>query len=251
VAARTIDLNADLGEGAAHDAEILEIVSSVSIACGAHAGDPPTMLRTARRAARLGVAVGAHPSFADREGFGRRLMDVPAEELLAGLVHQLGAMTALAEVAGTGVRFVKPHGALYNQAASDPDVAEVVVQAVGRFSLPLLCPAGSEIARVARRVGLSVYLEAFVDRGYLPDGRLVPRGEPGSLIDDPGEVAARAVRLVDRGTVVARDGSEVRVAADSICIHGDSAGAPELAAAVRRALEGAGVTVWPFCPAGP
>jgi UPF0271 protein len=250
VAAARIDLNADIGEGAANDAELLGIVTSVSVACGAHAGDPTTMLRTAREAAGRGVTVGAHPAYADREGFGRRPLDVPTEELFAGVAYQVGAMAAVAEAAGTLVRFVKPHGALYNRAASDPAVAGAVVAAIGRLGLPLLCPAGSEMARMAERSGVTVYREAFADRGYQPDGRLVGRGAPGSLIGDPQEVAGRAVRLVERGTVIACDGSEIRVEADSICIHGDSPGAPVLAAAVRRALERAGVTVGPFCPPG-
>lgn len=247
-----VDLNADLGEGAPHDDGLLGIVSSASVACGFHAGGPQTMVATARAAAGRGVAVGAHPSYEDRDGFGRTPMDMDAADLVALIAYQVGAMAAAARVAGTEVRFVKPHGALYNRAAVDPVTAEAVVEAVdlsGRSlgaGLALLCPAGSEMARRAVQAGVPWFAEAFADRVYTPDGTLMSRSRPGSVMADPDAVARQAVDLVLRGRVTAVDGSQVEVRADSICLHGDTPGAVRLARTVRRALEDSGVAVTAF-----
>lgn len=248
-----VDLNADLGEGAPYDNRLLEIVSSTSVACGFHAGDPRTMVEVARAAAARNVAVGAHPSYADREGFGRRPVDMAAHELVALVAVQVGAMAAAAGVAGTTVRFVKPHGALYNRAAVDPAVAEAVVEAValaggttGNRRLPLLCPAGSEMARRAEASGLRWFAEAFADRRYGDDGSLVSRSRPGAVITDPAAAARQAVDLALRSSVSTLGGSPVSVRADSICLHGDTPGALEMARTVRRALEEAGVSIAGF-----
>lgn len=253
-----MDLNADLGEGAPHDGRMLEVVSSASVACGFHAGGPQTMVEVARAAAARDVAVGAHPSYEDRDGFGRRDMDLAGPELVATVAYQVGAMAAAAGVAGTCVRFVKPHGALYNRAAVDPAVAEAVIEAVALASrsiadggLALLCPAGSEMARCAAAAGLRWYAEAFADRWYASDGTLVPRRRPGAVIVDPEAVARQAVDLARRAAVTTADGGRIEVRADSICLHGDTPGSYETAVAVRRALEDAGVTITPFAgPAG-
>ena len=248
-----MDLNADLGEGAPHDGRMLEVVSSASVACGFHAGGPQTMVEVARAAVARGVAVGAHPSYEDRDGFGRRDMELAGPDLVALIAYQIGAMAAAAGVAGTTVRFVKPHGALYNRAAADPEVAEAVVDAValagrsiGNRSLALLCPGGSEMARRAESSGLPWFAEAFADRLYADDGTLVPRSRAGAVIADPDAVARQAVDLARRSTVATADGSRIDIRADSICLHGDTPGALDLAVAVRRALEDAGVAITPF-----
>lgn len=242
----SVDLNADLGEGGPSDHELLRVVTSTSIACAYHAGDPITMLETARAAARLGVAVGAHPSYADKEGFGRVRLDVTADRIFADVLYQVGAMAAAAEAAGSRLTFVKPHGALYNAAATDPGVAEPLVQAVAELGLSLLCPAASEMQQAAARLGVRCYAEAFADRAYSPDGTLAPRHGPNAVIEDPEAVAERALRLVLDQRVVATDGSEIAISADSICIHGDTPGAVSLARSIRRSLEAAGVVVRPF-----
>lgn len=243
-----MDLNADLGEGGPADRELLDVVTSASVACGYHAGDPLTMVGTAKMAALRRIAVGAHPSYPDREGFGRRPMRITDEELFAAVVYQIGAMAAAAAAAATSLAYVKPHGALYNEAAADPAVAEPLVRAVATTGLPLLCPHGSRMQAAAEMAGVVCYTEAFADRGYRPDGTLVRRGSPGALIHDPAEVARRAVRMVQDGQVTAEDGSVVELRADSLCIHGDTPGALELARSVRRALEDAGVALRPFVP---
>lgn len=244
-----MDLNADLGEGGPSDRELLEVVTSASVACGFHAGGPLAMVVTARMAAAHGVALGAHPSYPDREHFGRRPMRISDDELFAAVVYQVGAMAAAAGAAGARLSYVKAHGALYNQAAADPSVAEPLVRAVASTGLPLLCPLGSEMERVATKGGVVAYAEAFADRGYQPDGRLIPRGSPGSVLADAGEVTRRAVRMALRGEVTAEDGAVIPIRPDSICIHGDTPGALGLARSVRRALQEAGVTLRPFVAA--
>ena len=242
-----IDLNADLGEGGPADRELLEVVTSASVACGFHAGDPGLMLHTAERAAAAGVVVGAHPSYDDREGFGRRPRDVDPRSLHALLLYQIGALEALARAAGTAVRYVKPHGALYNRAAADPAVADVVIGAVSAAGHhPLLALAGSPMVERARSAGLTVHEEGFADRAYAPDGTLVPRSERGAVIEEPGKVAEQALALALGTGVPVAGGRRVRLAAASICVHGDTPGALEQARAVRSALTGAGVTVRPF-----
>ena len=242
-----IDLNSDLGEsfGAwtmGDDAAMLEIVTSANVACGFHAGDPAGILQTLREAARRGVSIGAHVAYPDLSGFGRRNMDVASADLRAGVIYQIGALQALACVAGTQVHYVKPHGALYNTIAHDRRQATDVIEAVKA----LVVLAGSPLAGWAREAGLTVVAEAFADRGYTPEGTLVSRREPGAVLHDAEQVAARMLRLVREGVVEAVDGSLAKVEADSICVHGDSPDAVAMARAVRRVLADAGVTLAPF-----
>ncbi|MCD9120594.1 LamB/YcsF family protein [Cupriavidus sp. UGS-1] len=248
-----IDLNSDLGEsfGAwrmGNDAAMLDIVSSANVACGFHAGDPAGILRTLKAAAARGVAVGAHVSYPDLQGFGRRNMDVASEDLIADVIYQIGALAGMAATVGTTVRYVKPHGALYNTIASDERQARDVIAAIRAVDpeLVLVALAGSPLVGWARDAGLRVVAEAFADRAYTPQGTLVSRREPGAVLHDAGEVAQRMLRLVREGTVVAIDGSVARVEAQSICVHGDSEGALEMARAVREALERDGVKVSAF-----
>ena len=248
-----IDLNADLGEsfGAwtmGADDELLGVVTSANVACGFHAGDPLTMRRTAADAAARDVRVGAHPAYRDLAGFGRRFLDVAPDELAADVLYQLGALDAACRAAGTRVRYVKPHGALYNAIVHQEAQARAVVEAVAAFdaSLPILGLPGSAVLREAERAGLRPVVEAFADRAYTPEGTLVSRREPGAVIHDEEAVVARAVRFATDGTVVAADGATVRVDPESLCVHGDTPGAARLAAAVRTALVEAGVSVAPF-----
>lgn len=252
----SIDLNSDLGEGfgawtAGDDRAVLDVVSSANIACGAHAGDPVIMLATCRAAADRGVAVGAHVAYRDLAGFGRRPVSVTPDELYADVVHQLGALTAAARVAGTAVTYVKPHGALYNTACADPVQAEAVVGAVADVdpTLAVLALPGSELLLAAARHGLRAVSEAFADRAYEPDGSLVPRSRPGAVLHDPEQVAARVLRMVTDGVATAVDGSEVRVAADSVCVHGDSPDAVATAQAIRALLTAHGVGIASFAGA--
>lgn len=248
-----MDLNSDLGEsfGAwtmGDDAAVLPHVTSANVACGFHGGDPRTARRTCADAARHGVVVGAHVSYRDLAGFGRRFLDVAPDELTDEVVYQVGALQALALVAGTRVRYVKPHGALYNAVVHHERHARAVVRAVVEVDadLPLLALPGSVVAREAERAGLRVVLEAFPDRGYAADGTLVPRDVPGAVLTDPREVAERAVRLATGRTVLSVDGEPVLVDVETLCLHGDSAGAVAAAAATRAALEEAGVAVASF-----
>ncbi|RDV43068.1 LamB/YcsF family protein [Leifsonia sp. ku-ls] len=250
---RSVDVNSDLGEGfgawsMGDDAALLRLVSSANVACGFHAGDASSMLATCRGAAENGVTVGAHVSYRDLAGFGRRAMDVPAGELRDEVLYQLSALAGLARVSGTAVRYVKPHGALYNRIVADERQARAVVDAVVAFDprLALLGLAGSAVERAADEAGVRFVREAFVDRGYRADGTLVPRGEPGALLSDDAAIARRAVRMVVDGTVVAADGTELAVSVDSLCVHGDTPGAVAMARAVREALTAAGVEVRPF-----
>jgi len=248
-----IDLNADVGEsfGAwtmGDDAAILRVVTSANVACGFHAGDPRTARRTCALAAEAGVAVGAHVSYRDLAGFGRRFLDVDPGELTDEVVYQIGALQALAAAAGTAVRYVKPHGALYNAIVHHRAQARAVAAAVRTVDpgLPILVLPGTVIEEEARAAGLRPVVEAFADRAYLPDGTLVPRSRPGAVVTDPQEVADRVVRMATEGTVTAVDGTAVRVRAESVCVHGDTPGAVALATAVREALDAAGVLVAGF-----
>lgn len=248
-----IDLNSDLGESLGawsmgDDAAMLSIVSSANVACGFHAGDPVVMLATLREAKAHGVTVGAHVAYRDLVGFGRRPMDVPHAELLGDMIYQIGALQAMARVAGTEVRYVKPHGALYNTIAHDERQAKSVIEAVKAVGgdLALVVLAGSRQVQWARDAGLRVIEEAFADRGYTPQGTLVSRREPGAVLHDAQAVARRMLQLATEGTVQAVDGSTVRVQADSICVHGDSPGAVEMAREVRKLLEANGVAVRSF-----
>jgi 5-oxoprolinase (ATP-hydrolysing) subunit A len=249
----TIDLNSDLGENVpdrivGDDEAMLRIVTSANVSCGFHAGSPEGIAATLRAAVANGVAIGAHPGYRDYEGFGRREMDVDSATLQAHVEYQLGALQALAAGAGGTAVYVKPHGALYNTIARDERQAKDVVAAIRAVdpSLVLLGLAGGVVLDVAERAGLATAAEAFADRAYTPEGMLVSRAEHGSVLHDPALVASRMVRLAQEGVVEAIDGTDVPVRAESICVHGDSAGAIAMAEATRAALEAAGVTISPF-----
>lgn len=249
---RGIDLNADLGEGygrwqATDDAGLLEVVTSANVACGFHAGDSATMARVVAGAAERGVAVGAQVSYADLRGFGRRRMPVSPAELSADVTYQLGALAAFCRSSGVPLAHVKPHGALYHVVLDDAAEARAVAGAVAAFdaTVPVLTLPGCALASAAAELGVPVLVEAFLDRGYTPQGRLVPRGESGDLVVGTDEVVARAVRLARDGVVSAVDGSPVEVAPDSLCVHGDTPGAVALARAVRAGLTAAGIPVNP------
>ena len=248
-----IDLNSDLGESygtwqLGDDEAMLDIVTSANVACGFHAGDSLTLQRTCELAAERGVVVGAQVGYNHLPGFGRWSIDMPSPELTADVVYQIGALDGLARVAGTRVAYVKPHGALYNTAAVDRRQAEAVVAAVTAYdpSLPLMGLAGSQLLEAAAAVGLRTVAEAFADRAYTPEGRLVPRRDPGAVLHDPDLVAERMVRLVTEGRITAIDGTDVEVQADSVCVHGDSPGSVAMAWAVRASLERAGAQIAPF-----
>jgi len=248
-----IDLNSDLGESLGawsmgDDAAMLQVVSSANVACGFHAGDPAGILTTLKAAAANGVTVGAHVSYPDLTGFGRRNMDVASADLIADVIYQIGAVKGLAAAAGVAVRYVKPHGALYNTIAHDARQGNDVITAMLEIdpSLILVALAGSPLITLARERGLRVVAEAFADRAYTPQGTLVSRREKGAVLHDPEAVAQRMLRLVEEGVVEAVDGSLTRVHADSICVHGDSPGAVDMAREVRRRLEQAGVAIQSF-----
>ncbi|WP_122413025.1 LamB/YcsF family protein [Pseudomonas viridiflava] len=250
---RAIDLNSDLGEsfGAwsmGDDAAILEVVSSANVACGFHAGDPAGILRTLEAAAARDVAVGAHVAYPDLVGFGRRNMDVPAEQLTADVIYQIGALQGLARSAGTTVTYVKPHGALYNTIAGDPVQAAAVIQAILLIDpqLKLVCLANSKLLGWARDAGLSCVSEAFADRAYTAQGTLVSRSRPGAVLHDVELITERMLRLVRDGVIEAEDGSLIELEADSICVHGDSPGAVNIAHALKQRLLEAGVNIRAF-----
>ena len=248
-----IDLNADLGESfgswtLGDDEAMLGIVTSANIACGFHAGDALTLQRTCALAAERGVVVGAQVSYRDLAGFGRRFVDMDPEELTAEVIYQIGALDAMCRVAGTRVSYVKPHGALYNAVVHHEDQAAAVVEAVRAYdpALPVVGLPDSEILRRAADAGLRTVREAFADRGYTPQGRLVPRRHEGALLEDPAAVASRVVRIVVEKRLVTADGTEIEIEADSICTHGDTPGAVAMARALREALDEAGVEVGSF-----
>lgn len=250
-----IDLNADLGEGfgpwvMGDDTAMLDLVTSANVACGGHAGDPETMFDTLLAAAARGVSVGAHPGFADREGFGRRVIPMRAAQVGRLVAAQVGALAGIAALAEVELRYVKPHGALGNLAADDREVAEAIVTAVQALPgrLAILAISGTVLEQVARAVGLPVYSEIFADRAYLPNGRLVPRSREGAMLHDPDMAAERLIRFLDSGLMPVLGGDPIRLSAQSICVHGDSPGAVGMAQQVRRRLEGAGITVSPFLP---
>ena len=248
-----IDLNADIGEsfGAwrlGDDEALLSLVSSANIACGFHAGDPLTIRRACAGAVARGVTIGAQVSYRDLAGFGRREMAVPADELTAEILYQIAALDGIARAEGGRVAYVRPHGALYNRAITDPVQAAAIAAAARSYdaALPLLTLPAGEAARAAAAAGLPVVAEAFADRAYQPDGTLVPRGQPGATLTDPAIVAARVVAMATRQVVESAAGAEIVVRPRSVCIHGDTAGAVTLARAIRRALREAGVRVAPF-----
>jgi UPF0271 protein len=232
---------------------MLDLVTSANVACGFHAGDPSTLRRVCDRAAERGVAIGAQVSYRDLAGFGRRHIDVDPEELTDEVVYQIGALDGFARIAGSRVSYVKPHGALYNDAARSEQTAAAIVRAVALYDreLPVLGLAGSVLLAQAAAHGLTAVPEAFADRAYTPEGLLVSRREPGAVLHDAEEVAARCVRLVRQGSVRAVDGSTVAVQARSLCVHGDTTGAVDIARAVRRVLEESGVELRPFTAATP
>ncbi|MFF3513987.1 LamB/YcsF family protein [Streptomyces sp. NPDC002573] len=248
-----IDLNADLGEGFGRwrltdDERLLSVVTSANVACGFHAGDAATMRRVCELAAERGVRIGAQVSYRDLAGFGRRAMDVPPAELAAEVAYQIGALEVFARAAGSRVSYVKPHGALYNRVVHDERQAEAVVDGVllADTALPVLGLPGSHFLKVAEKAGLPVVTEAFADRAYTDEGTLVPRGEDGAVITEPDTVVGRSVGLARSGIVTARSGREIPVRARSLCLHGDTPGAVDLARRVRAELEAAGVRVEAF-----
>lgn len=248
-----MDLNSDLGEsyGAwrmGDDAAMLQIVTSANVACGFHAGDPQGIWQTLRHAAARGVCVGAHVSYPDRVGFGRRSMDVSSADLTADVIYQIGALQGLAAAAGTRVRYVKPHGALYNTIAHDERQARAVIEAIRAVdsSLILLGLANAPLLQWAQAAGLQTAAEAFADRAYTPQGTLVSRQQPGAVLHDAELVARRMLALVQTGEIEAIDGSRIRLQADSICVHGDSPDAVRMAQQVRQHLQAAGVALRSF-----
>ncbi|POT58149.1 LamB/YcsF family protein [Citrobacter amalonaticus] len=234
-----IDMNADLGEGCGHDAELLKIVSSANIACGFHAGDAQTMLTSVREALKNGVAIGAHPGFPDRENFGRTAMTLPPETVYAQTLYQIGALAAIAHAEGGVMRHVKPHGMLYNQAAKDPQLADAIAKAVYACdpSLILVGLAGSALIRAGEHYGLATRQEAFADRGYQRDGTLVPRTQPGALIVDEELALAQTLGMVESGRVKSITGEWAQVTAQTVCIHGDGEHALAFARRLRAAFE--------------
>lgn len=250
--ATAIDLNSDVGESLGNwrlpDEEMLDVVSSANIACGAHAGDPLTIRTTAATAAANGVAIGAHIGYRDVAGFGRRFIDYDLKELGAEVLFQLGALEAMAIAAGSKIRYVKPHGAMYHAINTHQDQAKVVVDTIAEYNpeLPILLLPGGFALEYARAQGLRGVSEAFADRGYNPDGTLVSRREPGAVLHDTAEVVDNMLRLAQDGVLIARDGTRIETEAESICTHGDSPGAVAMARAVRDALTKAGVEIRSF-----
>ena len=249
-----IDLNADLGEGfgiwrLGDDDAMLDIVTSANLACGFHAGDPAGLLRVCRLAAGRGVRIGAQVSYRDLAGFGRRFIDVAADDLLADVVYQIGALQAIAHAAGSSVCYVKPQGALYNTVVTNAEQAAAVAEAVHLVdaTLPVLGMAGSAFFREAACRGLRTVAEGFTDRAYGPDGRLVSRREPGAVLHDPAAIAERVASMLATGRVTAVDGTEIPIGVESVCVHGDSPDAVQIARAVRDRLEADGTGIRAFC----
>ncbi|MDI7382745.1 5-oxoprolinase subunit PxpA [Cronobacter dublinensis] len=234
-----IDLNADLGEGCGNDALLMPLISSANIACGFHAGDAQTMRESVRLALAHGVAIGAHPGFADRENFGRTAMQLPPETIYAETLYQVGALAAIARAEGGRLTHVKPHGMLYNQAAKDAALADAIARAVKDFDAALLLVglAGSELIRAGARHQIATREEVFADRGYLADGSLVPRSEPGALIEDDDEAVSRTLSMVLEGRVRSREGAWAEVNAQTVCLHGDGAHALAFARRLRDAFD--------------
>lgn len=248
-----IDLNADCGESygtwrLGDDDALLNVITSANVACGFHAGDPATLRATCAAAVAAGVRIGAQVGYPDLRGFGRRFIDVPPPDLFADVIYQIGALDALARSVGGAVAYVKPHGALYNTVVHHDGQARAVVNAVAAVSprLPVLGLPGSRLLALAERAGLTPVREAFADRAYRSDGTLVPRTEPGAVLEDPGEIAARVLTMVRTGTVRAADGAAVALAPESICVHGDNPAAVEVARRLRAELAAAGISPAPF-----
>jgi len=245
-----IDINCDMGESfgpwkMGADAEVMPNITSANVACGAHAGDPGVMRRTIRAAKQHGVAVGAHPGFADLQGFGRREMQADPAEVEDSLIAQIGALAAMARAEAAPLRHVKAHGALYNMAARDRKLADAVARAIKAFdaSLVMFGLPKSPLIEAGIAAGLRVAAEGFADRSYEPDGSLTPRSRPGAVIHDPAVVVDRAVRMVRDGVVLTSEGREIPLKVDTICVHGDTPGAPDLTRRIRAGLEAAGISV--------
>ena len=248
-----IDLNSDLGEGfgpweMGDDAAMLDVVTSANIACGGHASDPETMFATLSMAAARGVVVGAHPGYNDREGFGRRVIPMAPAEIGRMVAAQVGALAGVAALVGAELRYVKPHGALANLAADDRAVADAIVASVAAQpgSLAVLAISGTELEHAARGANVEVFSEIFADRAYLPTGRLVPRSRPGAVLEDAEAVASRLVDFLKSGRMPVQGGAAIPLAAQSICVHGDTKGAVEMARLVRARLQAEGVKLAPF-----
>lgn len=251
-ARQIIDLNSDLGEGfgpwrLAPDDELMPLISSANIACGFHAGDPRIMEHTIRQAREHNVGIGAHPGYPDRVGFGRRTMTATPDEVRTDVLYQIGAIAGFCRAAGTELQHVKAHGALYNLAVKDAATAEAIATAVRQFDSELIffVLPGSELEAAGASAGLHLAREAFADRGYMPDGSLVPRSRPDAIITDHGLVVRRMVRLVREGVVEAVDGSDLRLNADTICLHSDTPSALEIARAIRAGFDEAHIAVQP------
>ena len=250
-----IDLNSDLGEGfgpwaMGDDAAILSVVTSANIACGGHAGDPDTMFATLQAGAARGVVIGAHPGYADLAGFGRRVIPMTPAQIGRMVAAQVGALQGVAALAGARVAYVKPHGALANLAADRRDVAEAIVQCVAALpgALAVLAISGTELDFAARAAGCATCSEVFADRGYLPTGRLVPRDQPGAMIDDPQVAADRLLEFLQSGLMPTVGGDPIPLMAQSVCVHGDSPGSLTMARVIRDRLTSAGITLRPFLP---
>ncbi len=248
-----IDLNSDLGEGfgawpLGDDEAVLDVVTSANVACGFHAGDPSVLRRVTERAVERGVVIGAQVGYRDLAGFGRRFIDMDPRELTNDMIYQIGALDGFARIAGSSVRYVKPHGALYNAVVTHAEQAAAVVEAIRSYDaeLAVLGLPGSELLRQAEAAGLSVVPEAFADRAYTAEGGLVPRRQPNAVVRDPDEVVRRSVRMVVEGLVEAIDGSGLTLSPRSLCVHGDTPGAVDLARRVRKALTDAGVSLRSF-----
>jgi UPF0271 protein len=241
----TVDLNADLGEGSGHDEELFELISSANVATGFHAGDSDTMHAAISEAKNHGVAVGAHPSFFDRENFGRKELKIGNQEVFDAVAYQLGVFQAIASAVGARPSHVKPHGALYNMAVRDIQLADAIARAIESVDskLILFAPDKSELARGGEAHGLRIAREIFADRNYLNDGWLVPRTRPDALLHDPKEAAERVLRMLREGKVRSVEGSDVEVRGETICVHGDTPGAVEFARELRKRLEQEGVRI--------
>ncbi len=240
-----IDLNADLGEGCGQDEALLDSVSSINVACAWHAGSADDMYSLVRAARGRGIAIGAHPGYPDRANFGRREMDLPLSSIRSGLLYQIGALESMVRAEGGELSHVKAHGALYNQAARDPELAQCIARAIRDFNpgLKVMGLAGSVFIQALRAEGLSPLQEGFADRGYMADGRLIPRGKPGALIEDQGAMLSQVLGMVQSGAVIARDGTPCPLRVDTICLHGDGPHALAFARALRAELRQRGIQV--------
>lgn len=251
----SVDLNCDMGEGfgpwpMGNDAELMKFVSSANIACGFHAGDPATMRKTVEVAVKRGVAIGAHPGFPDLQGFGRRAMSLRPQEIYDLVLYQVAALKGICEANGTKLRHVKPHGALYNQAAADAAMAGAIANAVAKLDPNLIVYglSGSFLISAAKTAGLRAASEVFADRTYQENGSLTPRTDPNALVADPAEAARQALQMVAEKIVISTSGKAVNLNAETICIHGDSEHAVEFASAIRAELDKRGVAVIPPFP---